>query len=577
MIYDLGNRQWHIPQLRDLLERVLPENAELTDYLVDHSFETLGRRVMLLSARRLAGSDLILLSVRDITERHQAEHALRESEERFRSLVTASSGMLYRLSPDWSEMRQLHGRGFLANTEQPSTGWLQAYIPSDTQPEITAAINEAIRTKSIFELEHRVRRLDGGIGWVLSRAVPILDERGEILEWFGSASDVTERRNADERLRESDRRKDEYLAMLGHELRNPLGAIRTATELLKQADREDERLGRAYGVLERQSSHMSRIIDGLLDVSRIARGKIHIERKPLDLRKVVDDVLEVRRGHIEKRELELETRIASQPVWVIGDEARLAQVLDNLLGNAIKFTHAPGTVTVEVEVDGQGEGEGDQASALVRVRDTGVGIRPELLTSIFEAFQQETQDVARTVGGLGLGLALAKGLVDLHDGSIAAHSDGPGQGAELVVRLPLSAPPADAAEGGNGKGSGRASRRIVIVEDNADAAQMLRDLLELCGHQVSVAGTGQAALDVLRQTGADVVLCDLGLPGMSGHDLARIIRSDLALSAIPLVALTGYGQPEDRKRTAEAGFNEHLVKPISLEALHSALGRLGCA
>ena len=565
-IYALGNQQWDIPGLRDLLDKILVDGKEFSSYQVDHVFKGLGRRVMLVSGRCLEALDLILLGIHDITTRHQGEQALRESEERFRALVTASSEVLYRMSPDWREMRQLHSRGFLAGTETPSSTWIEDYVPPADRARVSAAIQRAIESKSLFELEHQVRRIDGNVGWALSRAVPILDEKGELVEWFGAASDATERREAVERLKESDRRKDEYLAMLGHELRNPLGAIRSATELiLGHGQPADERSRRAHEVLHRQALHMSKIIDGLLDVSRIARGKIDLNLESLDLRTIVSDVLGARSSRISSLglDIELEQDLGPEPLWVLGDPVRLAQVFENLLGNAVKFTPPPGRITVTVQRDGE--------IAVARVRDTGVGIGQEFLPTIFEPFRQGTQDVGRVSGGLGLGLSLAKGLVDLHHGTIEAHSAGPAKGAEFVVRLPLGAPPRAAREGEGEDGVG--SHRILIVEDNADAAQMLRDLLEISGHTVLLAESGRRALDVLRDRCADLVLCDIGLPGMSGYELARAIRSDPALCDIPLVALTGYGQQDDRARTAAAGFDDHLVKPIDLETVNATLRR----
>lgn len=362
-------------------------------------------------------------------------------------------------------------------------------------------------------------------------------------------------------VKDADRRKDEYLAMLGHELRNPLGAIRTSAELLTRIQSEDERVRRATNVLHRQSTHISRIIDGLLDVSRIARGKIVLVQQPLELRRVLESALEMRSHQFSARGLHIETILRREPLWVMGDEARLVQVFDNLLGNAIKFTPSPGTVTVRLRRNG--------AEAVVRVRDTGVGIREELLGPIFEPFQQDLQDMARGSGGLGLGLALARGLVTLHHGTIEAHSAGPGRGAEFVVRLPLtSARPASHVEEPLGVTD---ALRVLVVEDNVDAASVLRELLELDGHEVHVAATGQDALGLLEAHEVDVVLCDLGLPGMSGLELAKRIRKVKERPQPRLIAVTGYGQPKDRDLAAAAGFDEHLTKPVDYETLTAAL------
>jgi len=281
------------------------------------------------------------------------------------------------------------------------------------------------------------------------------------------------------------------------------------------------------------------------------------------MRQIIEGAVESRSAQIEARGLELTTEVPPRPLWVLGDPVRLTQIVDNFLANALKFTDAPGTIRVTLHEE--------TGAAVIRVRDTGVGIRPQMLDRLFEPFQQDTQDIARAGGGLGLGLALAKGLVELHGGSIEAHSAGPGTGAELVVRVPLTSGPAGLPC--DQPAAQIKVHRVLIVEDNADAGQMLRDVLEILGHDAAVVETAAAALDFLHTRGADVVLCDLGLPDMSGYDLVRIVRGDAALRTIPVVALTGYGQPEDRKRTAEAGFDDHLTKPVNVEALNAVLDR----
>jgi signal transduction histidine kinase len=388
----------------------------------------------------------------------------------------------------------------------------------------------------------------------------------ELIARVGACLELTRvRKQAEQALRESDRRKDEFLAMLGHELRNPLAAIRNVTEFMRLVGSTDRRLQQVHGVLERQTSHMTRLIDSLLEVSRIARGKIRLDRQNLDLREVIEGVLQDRRPQAAARGLELASQLPPAPSWVLADAVRLTQVFDNLIGNAIKFTEAPGQILVTLSEQ--------QGCALTRVRDTGVGIRPELLERLFEPFTQEEQDIARGTGGLGLGLTVAKGLVELHGGTIEAHSAGLGNGAEFVVRLPLSEAPSVHPSADRDRQT-QTRRRVLVVEDHVDAGQTLRDLLELMNHEVRVATTAPEGLARLREQDADVVLCDLGLPGMSGFDFARMVRTDPKLRATPLIALTGYGQPEDRQRSLGAGFDEHLTKPVELGALESVLSRL---
>lgn len=376
--------------------------------------------------------------------------------------------------------------------------------------------------------------------------------------------DVTTRKRVEAALQERDRRTDEFLAMLGHELRNPLAAIRNAAELMNLAKSEDPRLLRVQAVLERQSAHMARLIDGLLEVSRVARGKIALEQQVLDVGRVLADAVRDRRPQIAGRQLEVAMDLSPDPVWVFGDYVRLLQVFDNLLANALTFTSAPGRIDVKLQQN--------EEWATIHVCDTGIGIRPEMLSAIFEPFHQEAQGVARTTGGLGLGLALVKAIVELHGGTVEARSAGLGTGTDLQVSLPLTAAPSD-GDDRNGAGS-VPPKSIVVVEDNLDAALMLRNLLEMRGHEVTVVADGPRALAVLRERGADVVLCDIGLPGMSGYDVARAIRADASLRDIALVALTGYGLPEDRERSSRAGFDQHLTKPVELQSLDALLRRL---
>jgi len=514
-------------------------------------------------ARRMLGM------TQDITDRKLAEEALRESERRFRKMADTAPAMLW---TDEHERCTFLSRGwyeFTGMTEEEALGlgWADAIHPDD-RDEVLRIVLDAERRGQPYAVDYRLRRADGAYRWVNGAGRPCWSDTGELTGFIGSVIDVHERKLAEEALREADRRKDEYLAMLGHELRNPLSAVRTATELLKLTGLHDPRLQRIHGVLERQTSHMAALIDGLLEVSRIARGKIHLEEQVLDVREILERVIVDRSAAIQASGLELQTRFPDEPLWVSADPVRLVQVFDNLLANALKFTKPPGSLRVSLERDG------DQAVA--RVRDTGVGIRSEMLSRIFEPFQQDApQDTARAAGGLGLGLALAKGLVELHRGTITAYSEGPGTGAEFVVRLPLALRAVE-TEHHDARAAGASTlraKRILLVEDNVDAASMLRDLLELEGHHVETASNAPDALVALRREKPDLVLCDIGLPGMNGYELARTIRADESLRDIALVAVTGYGQPVDRKRTKEAGFDEHLTKPLALPVLDEVLAR----
>nr|WP_255481853.1 MULTISPECIES: ATP-binding protein [Ramlibacter] len=361
----------------------------------------------------------------------------------------------------------------------------------------------------------------------------------------------------------ANRAKDEFLAMLGHELRNPLAPIATALELM--ARRSPQVALEERRVIGRQVNHLSRLIDDLLDVSRITRGKVELQREAIDLRAVAANALEMTRPLFERHEHPVDVELPREPVTVEGDFVRLAQVLGNLLVNAAKFTPTGGQVAVRVRREGP--------TALVQVQDTGCGIDPALLTGVFDMFVQGRQAMDRRTGGLGLGLAIVRSLVDLHGGDVRAHSDGVGRGATFTVRLPVTetaAAPAHApAHAETGPGSGR----ILVVDDNVDAAETLAELLQLLGYETRTAGDAQSALAALAAFRPQVALLDIGLPGIDGYELAGMVRQRPEGSGIGLIALTGYGQESDRARALEAGFDDHLVKPVPMDRLTELIAR----
>ncbi|MBI5545393.1 MAG: PocR ligand-binding domain-containing protein [Deltaproteobacteria bacterium] len=368
-------------------------------------------------------------------------------------------------------------------------------------------------------------------------------------------------------LQEADQRKNEFLAMLSHELRNPLAPIRNSLHLLERAAPGGDQARRAQAVIDRQVGHLSRLVDDLLDVTRIERNKIRLERQVLDLHDLVRRTVEDHRSLFEKSEVQLEVRLEPERVSVSADGTRLAQVIGNLLQNAAKFTGPGGRTEVSVCVDSA------ERQAVIRVSDTGVGLPPELLGRLFLPFMQADATLDRSKGGLGLGLALVKGLVELHGGGVCARSDGPGRGAEFVVRLPLAVEGAATAEPCRANAQ-PAGRRVLIIEDNVDAADSLRDVLELAAHEVAVAYNGPEGLAKARELHPEIVLCDIGLPGMDGFEIARAFKADENLRACFLIALSGYALPEDLQRASEAGFERHLAKPLSLERLEELLESL---
>jgi signal transduction histidine kinase/ActR/RegA family two-component response regulator len=360
------------------------------------------------------------------------------------------------------------------------------------------------------------------------------------------------RRRADA-LAAAARHKDEFLAILAHELRNPLAPIRNALYVLRLRGTDGTTLSWAEDVLERQVGHLARMVEDLLDVSRMARGKVVLKRERVDLTRLVRVAAEDHRADLERGRLCLELDLPPTPLWVEGDATRLSQVVDNLLHNAGKFTNPGGRVTVRIH---RAEGQ-----AAVTVRDTGVGIAWDVLPHIFDTLTQADATLERSQGGLGLGLALVKGLVELHGGAVKAHSDGLGQGAEFTVTLPLEqGQPEQRAAPAAGQ-QGRALR-ILMVEDNRDGAETLQTLLRLAGHDVALAVTGPEGVELARRFRPDVVLCDIGLPGMDGFAVGRALRQDPTTARSRLIVLSGYGQEEDRRKSREAGFDLHLTKPV---------------
>ena len=362
---------------------------------------------------------------------------------------------------------------------------------------------------------------------------------------------------AQAQLRDADRRKDEFLAVLSHELRNPLTPVRNSVHLLQRMGL-GEQAGRYLGIIDRQVRHLARLVDDLLDVTRIASAKVQLQRERLDLCEALRKSVEDQKEAFDAAGVSLEVSLPSAPLWAVADPTRVAQIAGNLLANAIKFTPRGGRVWLELTAE-----EGD---AVLRVRDDGVGMSAETLQRIFVPFAQAERTLDRSRGGLGLGLALVKGMVQLHGGAVTASSEGPGRGSEFVVRLPRAAASAG-EERADRPGLGPGRRRVLVIEDNEDTAETLCEALSLMGHEVELARDGARGIDRARQMRPDVVLCDIGLPGIDGYEVARRLRADPSLQGIELVAISGYALPEDRRRAVEAGFTRHVSKPADLDEI----------
>jgi PAS domain S-box-containing protein len=510
-----------------------------------------------------------LAEARERSERRRAQGALRESQELFRQIVdSVQDYAIFTLD--------LHGRITSWNSgARRLLGYDEAeiigrngeitYTPDDRAQQVPRLERErALATGHASDERWHVRR-DGSRFWASGLMNPLRDDTGAVRGFVKILRDMTLRKQMEDEIKEASRRKDEFLAMLAHELRNPLTPVRNALHVLRFQAEDLATVVRMRELMERQIGHLSRLISDLLDVSRVTRGKITLQRERLDLARQVRLSVEDRRHSLEEAGLAVSVDTPETPVWVSADATRLAQVLDNLLENARKFTEHGGRITVQVTADVA------HRLATIRVRDTGIGMEPDLLARLFEPFAQADRSLERTRGGLGLGLALIRGLVELHGGRVRAASAGLGQGTEFTINLPQEPEPEALTDKRASRKPARKGLRVLVVEDNKDAANTLRVLLEMFGYEVRVAYTGKAGVEAARDGRPDVVLCDIGLPEMDGFAVANALRRNPETAGARLIAVTGYGQEADRRRALEAGFNEHLTKPVDPEVL---LGQL---
>jgi PAS domain S-box-containing protein len=513
------------------------------------------------------------LAERELAARERTQRALRRSEG-----VLRHAGELAHLGAWWIEFEGAEILdsaplrwsaevyrifGYEPGTVEPSQALFFEHVHPDDRERVRDVFVQAVGERRPYHVEHRIVLRDGSERVVLEHAEFAVDPSGR-LHMTGAVQDVTDQKRTEAALREADRRKDEFLGVLSHELRNPLAPMRNALYILDRSEPGSDGATRAREIMERQVDHLARLVDDLLDVTRIVRGKIRLQNAALDLCDVVRRTAEDHRPHFGSKHVELQVDVPAAPLPVHGDVVRIAQVLGNLLHNAVKFTPAAGRVAVTVARDGD--------VAVVGVRDSGVGFPPQLRERLFDPFFQAEEGLSRSLGGLGLGLTLAKGFVELHGGTIDVQSEGPGRGTEVVVRLPLAAEPLRDRPARAERGPA-ARRRVLVIEDNSDGAETLRMMLEMEGHEVAVAHDGLDGLARARAFRPEVVLCDIGLPEMDGFAVARALRDDGALRSSYLVALTGYALPEDQRRAAEAGFDLHLAKPPTVAQLQDALAR----
>ena len=566
----------------EAVERHWPER-EIQAATAEGRFEDEGWRVrkdgsrfwanVVITALRDQNGNLLGFSriTRDLTERRRHEESLRESEERFRLLfegVTDYSIIL--LNPagqvgSWNVgARRIQG---YASEEILGRHIAVFYTPEDlAHGKPQRLLDEARIHGRATDDGWRVRN-DGTRFWANVVITGLYNADGALRGYAKVTQDLTQRRRM-EVLEETTRQVNEFLAMLAHELRNPLAPIRNAVSLMHSRHIEDPTVQWSRDVIERQTAHLGRLVDDLLDVSRITSGRLTLQRERLDLAVVFERAVEASCPLVEERHHTLEVRVPEKPIWVEGDLIRLSQAVLNLLNNAAKYTPERGRIWLSANLE--------QGLAVIRVRDSGVGIHPDLRSKIFDLFMQGTRTLDRSEGGLGIGLTLVERLVALHGGSVEANSEGHNKGSEFVVRLPaVAAPRSDASGAAPGAGPvTRVRRRVLVVDDNRDSTESMEMLLKAWGHNVRSAHDGVEALDMAAEFQPEVVLLDIGLPGMDGYEVARRMHAMPGLRNTVLIAMTGYSQEEDRMRSREAGFARHLVKPADPGALRMLLEAL---
>jgi PAS domain S-box-containing protein len=570
------------PQWRELALRAIREfksTGQTVPYEEEFRRGDGSRWWGLFTAKQLDAGESVGYVI-DISKRQRAERNLRESEARFRALAEASPALIWQVDTQgravYLNQPYLDMVGMSACELMP-TGWQSRLHPEDA-PGYIAALEQAVQKQCRLQHRVRVRNAQGEWRWLKSYALPWFTATDEYAGHVGVSIDITEAVKAETALLESDRRKDEFLATLAHELRNPLAPISNALALIARPDGEAA-LPHLLPVITRQVDYMVRLVDDLLEISRITSGKVELRRGVVDLNMVLRHAVEASRGLIDENRHQLSLSFPETSLRVYGDAVRLEQVFTNLLNNAARYTPMGGQIWLSARQDEDG--------AIISVRDNGIGILPDMLPRLFDMFAQERRIAIGAQEGLGIGLHLVQRLVKMHGGSVEAHSGGKDQGTEIVVRLPLSqtrtseinaAPESTAAPENTAapESTASASRdiRVLVVDDNHDAAEVLAMLLESMGFEARAVDSGPAALAALSDYQPNVILMDIGMPGMSGYDVARHIREQPQYEHIKLVALTGWGQEKDRRLSRESGFDHHLTKPVDFKVLKSLITSL---
>ena len=636
LIYELGNGQWDIPDLRTLLEDIVPKSSVFDDFELEHTFPDIGRRVILLNARKLqAGQhgELLVLAMEDVTARRQAEEALVKAgalqsaifnSANFSSIATDAKGVIQIFNVGAERMLG-YTAAEVMNTITPAdisdpeevvarAKSLSVELNTPITPGFEALVFKASRgIEDIYELTYI--RKDGSRFPAVVSVTALRDDQNDIIGYLLIGTDNTARKqveaermllkkqmqNQAAELSDLHRRKDEFLAMLSHELRSPLAPIANAVQMLGlQRGTENLIQRQSRAIIERQMAQLQHLVDDLLEVSRITTGMVQLRRLSVTVSDIVEGAIETVRPLIEKRRHEFSVSLPSEPIWLHADAARLEQVVVNLLTNAAKYTDEAGHICLTVELvrgtalaagcaalktdqglsttpeasaiplTGIVPGEQVAAEVVVRIRDTGVGITSELLPCIFDLFTQAERSLDRSQGGLGIGLALVQRLTKLHGGSVEVQSTLK-MGSEFTVRLPIAQGEiSELPVVASGQRNVR-PLRVLVVDDNVDTVLSFSMLLRASGHDVQTAHDGLAAVQAAINYLPDIVLLDIGLPGLNGYEVAKQIRQHPAMNHVVLVALTGYGQDSDRHASGQAGFTHHIVKPARFEELQKIL------
>jgi signal transduction histidine kinase/ActR/RegA family two-component response regulator len=568
-----ADADWNHAELWRSLRAVLAGTSEFELQEISVTVPSLGKRTLLLDARRIVRdvAAALLVSFQDITEQKRAAAAVQESEHRFRQMVDALPVAVYTTDAA-GHLTHFNAAAVEFAGREPTLGeddWCVSYklyrpdgtpLPRDETP-MAIALKEC---RPVRGEEAIAERPDGERRWFQPFPTPLFDDAGRLIGGINMLLDVTTRKQAAEVLQDANRRKDEFLALLAHELRNPLAPIRAGIEFIRVSGDSPESVRHVRPIMERQVNQMVRLVDDLLDVSRIASGKIVLQRAPTSVNELLRSAIEAQQAAIEAAKLDVVCELPEPPPAIDVDPVRFIQIISNVLHNASKFTSAHGKIRVSartVVTD-------NIQHVAIAVSDTGIGISQEMLPRVFELFAQAESPTGRTHGGLGIGLALARRLVEMHGGEISAHSDGPGTGTTFLIKMPVCV---RAVKEAVCVETPRIASRVVIIDDNEDAADLLSMLIERLGGSSRKAYDATSGLQAVTEFQPDTVLLDIGMPGIDGYEACRQLRQTMSHGNLTIIAVSGWGQTHDKQRALDAGFDLHLTKPVDAKTLAHVL------